>query len=546
MKKIYFLLLAGMCWACSDFLEETPRTFLDPDVAYETEEGLSYGANGLYDRFSRPFFRDDPFGQIVGLWMCPSDIHHRNQTETGSYGIKEIDDLTYTSETGLINNFWEYYYTIITNAQLIINKSEQLEWTNTELENRVKGEAYFFRAYGHFYLTQFYGDIPIVDQLYDEVKLDWVRDPKSKVMEMVIADLKTAEEKLSYKHWNGQDGRVTKGTAQHLLAYAYLCNEDWENAEKYGKKLIESGYHQLMKSRFGKQTANAEGNVFWDLFQLGNHAHTTGNTEGLFVGKNAPWELYPEVTDGDDLGYEKGYNAKFVRFYYSSYYSSSGVIENDEEMLKYGGRGKGYILTSRYWLDSLFTDQNDIRGKYPCVQKKFERTSNGSVLSDWDKATESQKANVKYRPYPTKWNWDGESKSGNFGTDATTRDFYIFRLSETYLIVAEALHKQGNNSETNGAAYYINQVRERAQATPVKANEVSINYILDERARELFGEIPRRLDLIRTGKFVERVTKFSPDSDTKIMPNEKHNLLPIPQEIRDLNINLEMSQNEGW
>lgn len=120
----------------------------------------------------------------------------------------------------------------------------------------------------------------------------------------------------------------------------------------------------------------------------------------------------------------------------------------------------------------------------------------------------------------------------------------MYRLAETYLILAEALHMQGKDSATDGAAYYINQVRERAGASSITADQVSIDFILDERARELYGEIPRRIDLTRTNKFVERANLYNEGVEGKA--TEKFNLLPIPQEIIDLNMDKKMDNNPGW
>ncbi|MDR1683656.1 MAG: RagB/SusD family nutrient uptake outer membrane protein [Candidatus Symbiothrix sp.] len=557
MKRIYFVLLSAllMC-ACTDFLEEKPRTVLSPDMAYETEEGLGYGTNGLYDRLASVYFHDNDFGRIFGLWMAPSDIHHSRQGEDG-YRFGKCDALDITSESGEVSYLWNYYYKIVTNAQLIITKSEELEWKDSKLENRVKGEAYFFHAYGHFYLTQFFGDIPIVDKIYDEIKINWERNPKSQVMELVINDLLKAKDYLAWEPYENpmslkiQNGRITKGTALHLLAYAYLCNQDWPNAEKYGKEAIESGHYQLMKTRFGSQIAHADGNPFWDLFQLNNQDWTAGNTEGLLVIQNEPYELLPQIVDGDVID-KTGLYERHVRFFYNVWYEGvSGIDSKSDVMLEYGGRGKAYILASPYWIDNLFTDAADVRGKFPCVQKVFKNPLlNDRLLCDWDALTEAEKVDsrkgIRYRPYPTKWSWDGESRAGSWFADATTRDIYVFRLAETYLIVAEALHQRGNNSETDGAAWYINQVRERAGATPITASDVSIDYILDERARELYGEIPRKLDLWRTGKFFERVQAYSPNPARLSMESPKHLTLPIPQEIIDLNIEKFMPQNEGW
>lgn len=537
IKKYLPFIIVVVFSSCAEFLVEEPRTFLSPSVAYTTDEGFDAGAVGLYDLVSTPYFGYTNFGRIMGLWQAGTDIH-QSSNEDG-YGIRPIDELTITSQSNQLKTMWDHYYRILHNAQTLIAYMENYDWTNQSLKNQVEGEAYFFRAWGHFYLTQFWGDIPKIDRLNTEIKLDWERTSQSEVMDFVIADLLEAVDRLEYNVYNNQQGRITKGTALHLLSYAYLCNKDWENAEKYSRQLIESGYHALMTSRFGSSASVEDGNAFWDLFQRDNQNPDAGNREALFVIQNEPVEVYPEVAGGDQGVQYGGY----ARFYYPSYYGGSRVEETEENMLKYGGRGKGYILATRFWVDELFQDENDLRGQYPNVQKRFEK-SGGALVFDWD-APGADKENLFFRPYPRKWDWDGSSRNGSFGTDATTRDMYVFRLAETYLILVEALHMQGKNSEIDGAAYYINQVRQRAGADPIHANDVDIDFILDERARELFGEIPRRIDLVRTGKFIERANTYNPKVNGKAEP--RHELLPIPQEIIDLNIDREFPQNEpAW
>lgn len=537
IKKYFKYILVCAMSACSDFLIEEPRTFLSPSVAYTTDEGFNSGAVGLYDALSVPYFGSNNFGRIVGLWQAGTDIH-QSSNEDG-YGIKPIDELAITAESIQISTMWDHYYRIVTNAQTLLTYAEEHDWGDERLGRQVEGEAYFFWAWGHFYLTQFWGDIPVVDRLQREIKLDWERTPQDKVMELVIDYLIKAIDNLEYTVYNNQQGRITKGTALHLLAYAYLCNQDWENAEKYARELIESGHHSLMTNRFGSSADNPEGNPFWDLFQKDNQNPDAGNRESLLVVQNEPVEVFPEAASFD----EPGFYSTTVRFFYANYYGGSRVEENDENLLKYGGRGKGYLLSTRYWVDNIFQDEDDQRGQFPNVQKRFER-SGGTVAFDWD-APGADKNNLMFRPYPRKWDWDGSSRNGSFGTDATTRDIYVFRLAETYLILAEALHMQGRNSEIDGAAYYINQVRQRAGAAPIGAGEVTIDFILDERARELYGEIPRRIDLVRTDKLVERANLYNPNVNGKADP--RHNLLPIPQDIIDLNIHKEFPQNEpAW
>jgi hypothetical protein len=135
-----------------------------------------------------------------------------------------------------------------------------------------------------------------------------------------------------------------------------------------------------------------------------------------------------------------------------------------------------------------------------------------------------------------------------------SRDFILFRLAETMLIAAEALMMDGRNAE---ALTYINMVRTRAakpgatpaetvaniQAMQVTADQLNIDFILDERGRELLGEMKRWFDLTRTGKLVERVKKYNPDAATNI--KDYHVLRPIPQNQIDRTSN-EFGQNGGY
>jgi hypothetical protein len=96
------------------------------------------------------------------------------------------------------------------------------------------------------------------------------------------------------------------------------------------------------------------------------------------------------------------------------------------------------------------------------------------------------------------------------------------------------------------AADDINVVRGRANAKPVNTAQVNIDYILDERLRELIIEEPRRLTLNRLGKLVERTKKYNPMPITQATIKEEHNLFPIPQRFIDANYGAKITQNPGY
>jgi len=135
--------------------------------------------------------------------------------------------------------------------------------------------------------------------------------------------------------------------------------------------------------------------------------------------------------------------------------------------------------------------------------------------------------------------WDQFDPNDSFGS-SMIKDFIIMRLGETYLLKAEAQFKQGNLS---GAAETINIIRTRANATPVTAAQITMDFILDERVRELIAEENRRMTLMRTKTLVQRVQgrglKITNISDNNL-------LLPIPQSEINLNKDAKLTQNPGY
>ena len=154
-----------------------------------------------------------------------------------------------------------------------------------------------------------------------------------------------------------------------------------------------------------------------------------------------------------------------------------------------------------------------------------------------------------------------------YGDAAGTFNECIFRSAEAYLIAAEAIVKGGKGSKLGTADVYYNKVLDRALGTKkgsdpkcaaapedqkalatasyrATASNVTIDLILDERAREFMGEYNRWFDLKRTGKLVERVKKYNPWKKGQSIA-EKHNLRPIPQAEIDLTFPA-ISQNPGY
>ena len=165
--------------------------------------------------------------------------------------------------------------------------------------------------------------------------------------------------------------------------------------------------------------------------------------------------------------------------------------------------------------------------------------------------------NIMY-PHTTKWG--GYDEADDFGY-ALVKDWPIMRLADAYLLRAEARVMQNNKA---GAAEDINVLRDRAFKTyraetgdakvgAVSADEMTLDFVLDERIRELVGEENRRYTLCRTGKLAERVKmimdKWAEGTDSKKITGfdaSKHTLLPIPLSEIQLNKDADLQQNPGY
>src|SRR5690606_32681942 len=206
---------------------------------------------------------------------------------------------------------------------------------------------------------------------------------------------------------------------------------------------------------------------------------------------------------------------------------------------KYGGDGGGWMVATDYMLHEVWQDDpNDMRNSSHNIirdiaadnpeSKYYGRNiiESGAIngfpntLNRWWSAIFAKSTPIN--DFPKEVILDEATGLVSSGAQSTFRDHYIFRLADTYLLRAEAYLGKG---ELDKAADDINEVRSRANARPITANDVTLDYILDERARELNFEEPRILTLMRMGKLVEKVKLHDPMHNGKYADHgisEKH------------------------
>jgi len=139
-----------------------------------------------------------------------------------------------------------------------------------------------------------------------------------------------------------------------------------------------------------------------------------------------------------------------------------------------------------------------------------------------------------------KWDW-APADPADVQNSSNFNDEIYLRLAETYLLLAEAQFRLG---DLTGAATTLNVIRARANATPITAAQVTLDFILDERSRELVSEEHRRYTLLRTGTWFTRTKLYNLYAGTKITLRDT--ILPIPQSVIDANLTKPMAQNPGY
>ena len=497
--------LLAFC-SCDDaFLKEVPRSFLSSNDTYTTKEGVLMGINGLHGYTRTYIFYEDYCRDYRGL---RTDVSWCGENPTGS-------GWTYTGCTptsGDYEKLWIRAYELVARANEILKYVDSSKgWDSDAERDACKGEALFFRAYGYWFLTSFFGDVPLVTGPVDKASTDYVRDPVADVWKQQVEDLTYAVNHLPGRTAVAAPGRISAGAAENLLSMVYLEMGDWEAAEKTATNVIENYGYALMKERFGSTTdVFGSGDVFLDLFARGNQ-NLEENTEGIWVIQvDANLRDGTTATSRNDLnGGARRYGPRY--FDLGKDPSKKPCFVGLSDSL---GRGVAWSRPTWHTHTEIWLSDwdNDIRNAPHNIKRDYyyenpESVWNGKkidVFHDWPKISEIQ----LYRdttnfifPYiigkmgdPMAENCNEEGSYASYGY--TRKDFYSMRLAETFLNRAEARLHQGN---AIGAADDINEVRSRAHANPVAPADVTFDYLLDERIRELFGEefrdiVLRRID----------------------------------------------------
>lgn len=522
-----FLHIAGLIGllftsSCSDFLDEENYTSTAADEYYSTEDGFESLINACYSS-THDIYDPTPYMFCAGTDLF-SNAHIESPAGLCSY-------YTLAPSSDEVEDFFRAIYESVQTCNIALYYADKVEDFD-EIELRI-GEVTFLRAYYYFLFVQTFGDASLVTEVTDEPITHFERIDVSDVYDFIVTELRRACDMVPEAQ--NEFGRVTLRAVEHILSKVYLTrayedyasSTDFDSAAYYADLVIND---EVLSVDYADIFAYSKDNNAEVIFSIQYEGSSANESQHKWC---YPWGPLITATN-------TGITKKNILHPTEYLYTLFG---------EYDSRFEGTflnVLTSPYCGWVLDPDNSEVEYYYPRTTAQLTDTAN------WRLEDPDNRNNAEICPIGESW-WE-KSNQENIPslqkwdeiqtTDVQyTHDIFVCRLGEAYLNAAEAYYQLENAAK---AAEYINEVRRRAAMSghesdmAITESDIDIDFILDERARELAGEGHRWFDLKRTGKLMERTKLYNPDIkayyDSGINPFEGSNgyykiLRPIPTSV---------------
>ncbi len=549
------------------------------DIVFSSEKGINSLVNSAYVYYGAQFYgREDMLMLTEGgtdLWINIANSGYGRQ-------MTKYDGLNPT--TGQIRNTWNRFYEIINYCNDGLTRIEQVAFSNESKKKARIGEMSFLRAFSYLHLVEQYGEIDLRTSETKAIELTAHRSPVLAIYDLMLSDLDVAIANLPVNPIPVTDiGRATLKAAYGLKARIALTRVAYEQSAS------EKNKYYSMASQAAQYVINNQGTLQTALYatpeEVFNPLNNKNNKEALFtVTHSTVNSLNPQPGNPNRLHiwFKAKYSGKagMIRdlTYGADRNSNSGgmcfmptrhllELYDETKDRRYGDwfREKYYLNIDQYqWSAddlSAFEKPSTMIGKglkrgelalwFTKQKVTGDKRNTTYALVDIDdlysgnKVTSNARFNVHF---PALKKFD-DPDLPEVGSQVGTKDVMLMRLAEMYLIAAEA-ETMGASGSKSLAKDLLNVLRKRA-AVPGKIDDMlidekdlTLDFILEERGRELCGEHIRWFDLKRTNKLVEYVKAYNPDI-TMLQPY--HVNRPIPQQFLDVITNpAEFGQNNGY
>jgi hypothetical protein len=435
--------------------------------------------------------------------------------------IKDFHYQTWTTTDVFVMALYSrIYYTIAIANEFIRTSGDKIPSVSGDYKTNLEhfqAEARFLRAFSYYHAIDLFGNVPFVTDADRPGSYSPKRITRADLFKYVESELIALSDILVPAKQN-EYGRVDQAAAWMLLAKLYLNAEvyigknHYNDAMTYIKKVIDSPYaFDTNYARMFAADNNTSPEIIFPITCDGLNTQSYGGSDYLIhaaTGGNMP---LPGIGT-----------------------AGWGGVRTVKEFVSLFGAEESNYTTA----DPTYSAIADKRGKFffdpetwVWEVKNIETFTNGIGVS-------------KY----TNFNADG-SQAANYHNEFPSTDIPIFRLSDAYLMYAEAVLRGATGGDKSTALGYVNKIRERGFQNSdhnITDSQLTLDFILDERGRELYWEGHRRTDLIRFGKFTtgDYVWQWKGKVLAGTATEEYRNLYPIP--ANDLISNENLIQNPGY
>ncbi len=491
LKLLAAILIIVLLTNCEDFLNLRPEaTIPSTGVDYTKSENIFLPVSASYAKLRDYGAHVFPY---IGAFEITSDNADKGSTPEDNPPMKEMDNLTYQSTNGMVNDLWIAYFDIVSGANYAIQQMPpfvvaMLNSTDKQYALQCQGEAKTIRAYAYFNLTRLFGRVPIIDSTLTAEQLASVsQSTTAQLYGFIEKDLTEAIAILPDSYTKDWAGRITKFTAMALKAKVHLYQQDWDSVASLTDKIIASGKYGLLPN-------------FREVFSIDGE----NSRESLFEIQSSTLGK----TSGDQTYIEYAY------------------VQGPRGNSPAGMQGWGFCTPSQNLID-FFTSRGEVIRPATTLLYRGTKTPEGdSIKTICSNPVYNGKV---YTPLAfNNWNFNG------YGFDQNVR---ILRYPDVLLMYAEAKVRGATVPTTSGltADDAVNLVRTRAGLSTLSG--VTLLQIWDERRAELAMEEDRFFDLVRTG---QAATVLAGKGFTV----GKHEVFPVPSPQMQLNSHL--IQNSGY
>lgn len=545
IKQLVFITVSAFLLVnCSGNLEIDNPSAVTDDF-YNSKAGQEKLLIDMYSKYRSVFNTGELQYYGTDLYMAVTESP--NERMFNGY------DPSFNPTAGVVGGYWSNLYKIVQEGNLLLSRiSQSTEGMTQEDYDAITAQGRVLRAMAYYYLVETFGPVPLYTDEPSTIITEVERTSEAEIYAFMITELSNVVDLLPWEV--NEPGRLGKAAALQLLGKVYLTRAykpfanslDFQRAAESLDLIIQDpeSLYQLLESYASVYDEGNQNNseVIWAV-QYGSDRNYIGggNPQQALFGFNIAAvepDLFDKVqTDYSSMDRLYWINPRAHEFFENPYVDSRYDATFQREFYvnnpNSGDYGKLGIYFPR-WNDES-GNTNEAIHYYPFKEngdyKWYPQSTAMPVLN-----TGLDRMPIIKKFKDTQIDWIGPG----------SREDVVFRLSDTYLMSAEAHLGAGTLDQ---ALNRINTLRRRAAVTPSERDNmevatVDLDFILDERARELLGEHDRWFHLKRTGKLIERAREYNIFVDKYNNIGEMHLVRPIPQdEINKVN---GLTQNHGY